>query len=125
MARIKTITERTICELLKRGLVLKVFKEREGACLFGERFILPPHNERDWFRGYVRYCLEEKSMKPEDITKITRESYALLRYKQALAGSSDGSQLGAMLAVGGHVPDTRAKKAYSDALRDFDSRQQS
>ena len=56
-------------------------------------------------------------MSPEE---ATREAYALLRYKQYLAGMSDGSSLGAVMGLLMGVGTERAKEAYREALQKYD-----
>lgn len=119
-SRTEGIEQLAAYELLRRGITLgKV--QRQRITIYGEDFNLPTHDERAWFRNYVRHCIREKGMSSDEAAPVAREAYALLRYKQALAGSSDGSQFSAFMAAT-HVPDDKAKEIYSKALKDFDSR---
>ena len=124
MKRIRRIEQAALEKLANLGIKLRNFKRPINLSINGgERafYNLPQHDEKDWFREYVKHCLE-KGMNPKDVEKLTREAYGLLRFKQALAGSSDGSQLGALFAVSGHVLPDDAKQVYQSALVEFDSR---
>lgn len=118
----KKAEKRALSLLERLGINLKVLKTITNLRLNdGRDYTLPPHSEKAWFREYIKNLIEERGMNPEKIEDLTRESYASLRYKQALAGSSDGSGLGAMLALGGHVETNHAKEVYQAALKEYDS----
>ena len=116
----KTIKE-AIKQLERRGIKLQK-RSREIYYLAGYRRVLPKHDEKVWFRNYFRDCtrgqiVRDCYMSPEE---ATREAYALLRYKQYLAGMSDGSSLGAVMGLLMGVGTERAKEAYREALQKYD-----
>lgn len=121
MAKInlKHTVEKVTNELRNRKIKLLNFKDITRKTLYGEEFSLPVHNEERWLKGYIKQCIKE-GMNPEDITPLARESYALLRYKQALAGSSGGTSFESFFAMF-NVPTDTAKVVYNEAKKEFDS----
>ena len=117
---IKSTEQKVVDELGRRGITLSNFKDITRKTLYKDEFSLPAHNEKTWLREYIKDCIKE-GMSPEEIMPLARKSYALLRYKQALTGSSDGTKIGAFLAMH-HVPDDGAKEVYDEALNEFDSK---
>jgi len=117
----RKIEKEALEQLANREITLRVFRRDTQIQLYGKTYQVPAHSEIAWFRSYLSDCLE-RGMTARDIIGLTRESYALLRYKQALTGSSDGSQLGATLAMTGHVQGNNAKEAYHAALREYDEK---
>jgi len=115
------IEQKAIDELNRRGVTLERFNHPTNLKICGEDFLVPAHDERSWFEKYVRDCIK-RGMNPKRIGDITRESYALLRYKQALTGSSNGSELGAILTLSSHGVGYHAKIIYQKALEEYDSK---
>jgi|TARA_Y100000034_G_scaffold19272_1_gene21682 hypothetical protein len=118
----KNIEKKVLHQLMKKGISLNKFVNPRIVFMFGKDYHLPVHNEKDWFLGYIEVYIEDNKMDPLKINELTRELYGLLRYKQALAGSSYGSSLGAKLALSGHIGDRFAKEVYSKSLLEYDSK---
>ncbi len=98
-----------------RGIHLHKIQKQTVVQLEGRRRILPPHDEREWFGEYFKECM----LQGKNISVAARESYALLRYKQDLAGMSDGSPLGSLFGMTMSGNDN-SKEIYQAALREYD-----
>jgi len=118
----KKVEKKALSLLDKLGIDLKVFKTSATLVLDGKQYTLPPHDEKAWFVSYLKNLIEERGINPANIEKLTREAYGCLRYKQVLAGSSDGSTLGSVLALNGHVNRDNAKEVYKNSLKEYDSK---
>jgi len=124
MKGIRKIQQEALERLTERGIELRRFRKPVALPMRGGeryRYNLPAHNETTWFRAYVQHCLE-KGTSSERIEELAREAYGLLRYKQALAGSSDGSPLAAFFALSGHVLPNDAKRVHQRALEEYDEK---
>lgn len=118
--KLEQMIAEAVHQLEARNIKLRRIHKPTVVYLGGRRRVLPPHNERAWFAEYFKENILEKSMTPE---QATRESYALLRYKQDLAGMSDGSNLAAMFGLMMGGVSERPEEVYHTALEEYDTSQ--